>query len=279
MWATCPSADWMFWLAERYGLKVRDASSPDSVRANLPWEAVATALANPPPVMKCDNCGEMVDPGELRDGRCEDCDGKYVYCNICDDRSNQDSLCAHMEWSDAAGDEVGTGSGEEPGLPFDRFLGRLGLKRARALKQALSDGSWWKWDCDRDLNETFDQLCDHVRDTDDRHQIEVGVIWLRTLCKDEKSKPYVQKTIEWIDEHLAARAAAIAADKRPRHVIRDGKRRYYVHESGTWTAIREQASHLRRGQSRRLVKLLRAAYPEANVRGVHVLTPHQPKVI
>lgn len=279
MWGRCPDASWMHWIANWYGLKAFGNTS-DEIRTSLPWDKLVVALANPPSAVKCDDCGEMVGRGDLYDGRCEDCDNNYVYCAFCTERPHRDNLCDHLEWSDAAGEEVGTGAHQnvEHKASFDRLLGCLGLKRAKELRGELSTGVWWTYGRDNDLSEAVDDLWEQSRDTDDRHKTEVGLIWLDTLTNEEALRPLVKETIGWIEEHLAAREAAIAADKRPRHMVRDGAGRYYVQPTNTWTAVREVASWRNRAKAHSLARLLRKAYPNAGVHVVHVLTPYQPKV-
>jgi hypothetical protein len=270
IWKRCDRPEWLRWLMDRYGLKA--AGDCAAIRRALPWPVVAEALANPPPSATCDDCGKDVPIGELYDGRCEDCDGEYVYCQICPERVHRDSLCAHLRWSDAAGEEVGVGADEpeDHRESFDRMLGKLGLRHARTLRRALADGTWFRSYTHQALEEAVERLGDRARDTDDH--TEVGLYWLETLSAGKDLRPHVKRTLGWIDAHLAARAKAIAADRRPRWVVRDGGRRYFVR--GEWTAIPEQGAWMRHGKARRTARALRKAYPGAVVRAVHVLTPH-----
>lgn len=257
-------------------MKTKGAGTCDAIRAAVPWLEVALALANPPESVECLDCGDVVKFDELYDGRCEDCDRNYFYCCICDERQHRDHLCYHLEWSSSASEEVGTGSGSDDihKESFDRLLGVLGLRRARKLRAAIANKSWFGGGHYR-LEERVEALREKASDTNDRDGTEVGLIWLSTLGDADKLKPCVEKTLAWIDEHLAARKARIAADPRPRRVLRDGQRRYYVQRTDTWTSIREHASWMRAPAARRLVELLREVYPKAVVKVVHVLTPHQ----
>lgn len=273
IWERCDQPDWLHWLMDRYGLKAHGATC-DAIRRALPWPVVAQALANPPPMATCGDCGEIVPLGEVHDGRCEDCDGNYVYCQICPERVHHDQLCAHLRWSGSAGDEVGVGAAEpeDHRASFDRLLGRLGRRHARTLRRALSDSSWFKSYEHRALANAVERLQEHARNTDDRHRTEVGLLWLDTLAGGKKLRPFVRRTIEWIDAHLAEREKAIAADRRPRWVVRDGGGRYFV--CGEWTAFREQCTWMRRRQAHEIRRALRKAFPGSMVRAVHVLTPH-----
>lgn len=195
-------------------------------------------------------------------------------CSLCRDRVHRDSLCEHLRWSDSVGDEVGTGSyePEDHRASFDRMLGKLGRRLARRLRRELADGSFFRWQHDDPVGEAVDRLEERAHDTDDRDGTEVGLFWLDTLSAGKALRPHVKRTLGWIDAHLAAREKAIAADRRPRWVVRDGARRYYV--DGEWTAIREGGAWMREGRARRLARALRRVHPGAVVRAVHVLTPH-----
>lgn len=275
IWGRCRRLDWMRWLLQRARL-TSPAQTCKELREEVPWSAVQEALLarrKGKAVEECQDCSEEVDVDSLLDGRCEGCDSHYVYCAVCPERVHQDSLCDHLEWSDAAGDEVGTGSDHDHADDFDRFLTKLGRRRVRKLREQITSGAWWTWKADRLLSDAVEKIGERARDADD--DVEVGWIWLITLGPDQRLKEHVRQTIQWIDDHLKARQEEIDADPRPRWVIRDGGRRYFV--GGEWTAIREHGAWMRRSRAHRTARVLRAAYPTAVVRVVHVLTPHHTK--
>lgn len=280
IWARITRADWLIWLLSRYGLPTHDGDRTcAALRAKYPWSTVAAALANPPATIKCERCREVILTEEDYDGLCESCDNQYVYCGVCEDRVHEDGLCDHLRWSDAAGGHVGTGEQDDEGhrRAFDRLLGRIGRRFTRKLRDQLADGSWWTWHRSDDVDGAVNEAEERARDTDDRDHVEVGLAWLDTLGAEENLRSHVKKTLEWIDAHLAARDAAIAADKRPRRLLRDGAGRYYVLDTGTWTAVREEASWMHLRRARRFRRRLRGAYPNGVIRMVHVLTPHRGK--
>jgi hypothetical protein len=45
---------------------------------------------------RCGDCGELFPADEILDGVCEDCDGHYTYCSICDERQHEDDACRHV---------------------------------------------------------------------------------------------------------------------------------------------------------------------------------------
>ncbi len=275
VWERVKRADWLLWLIGRIGAdeerynSVRDQGC-DVIRVAFPWNVVVEAIANPPTTMKCDDCREGFPRDELQDGHCEDCDSHYEYCGICEGGQHEDNLCSHLEWSSAASGVVGTGAtGADHHKSLDALLGRLGLRRTRALLAALATRKWWRqYD---DLGGALEVIRERARDTDDRDGTEVGEIWLRTLGGEEKLRACVETTIVWIDEHLARRLAAIAADRRPRRIVCDGSGRFWV--DGSWTAIREQARWMSARRARKVRRALRKVHPGAKIRIVHVLTP------
>jgi RNA polymerase-binding transcription factor DksA len=261
----------MQWLLLRAGLKSQAAKCKD-LRKELPWLVVQEALTTPRDYGECEDCGEEHPFEDLPDGRCEDCDSKYVYCSICHDDVHTDGLCDHLSWSDAAGDEVGTGSDSTHDKEFDLFLTKLGRRRVKKLREEIANGTWRTCESDRSLSEAVNRIGELARDADSL--VEVGWIWLDTLsCSDQRLKKHVKQTLGWIDAHLTARAAENAADRRPRRIVRDGGRRYFV--DGEWTAIREHGAWMHPRRAHQIARKLRAAYPAAVIRVVHVLTPHQ----
>lgn len=270
-WEACPEAEWLVWVCEKLGIATRGHETCAAIRAAVPWSSVVEAMENPPTTAACEDCGDVEEIDDLRDGRCESCDGNYEYCSICDDRLHEDSLCDHLQWSDVAGCTCGTGSDnpKDHHESFYRLLTSIGLRHARSLRVLIADGSYFKWNQDRRLEESLDELREHARDSDD-DATEVGMIWLDTLGGTDRLRPSVDMTLEWIDQHIAAREAVIAADDRPMRVIRDGSGRYFVR--GEWAALREQGAWMPQRQANDLKRRLKAIYQAAGIKVVHVLT-------
>lgn len=278
IWNRIRRPDWLQWLAGYFGLGAEARGTCAEIRRAIPWERMAEAIAYPPAKTsaKCDRCGEDCDPDEIVDGRCEDCDADFNYCSVCDDRHHDDDLCDHLAWSNCGGYMVGTGAdeGEDP-ESFHRALSLLGLKLTKALRADIAKGVFGTWDGDHALTERVKELREEARDTDDRDNTEAGLIWLDTI-PGRKAFPtahraITKKTLAWIDAHIKARARAIASDRRPRRLIRDGAGRWWI--DGAWTAVREQGRWMPRRQAIKLAQRLRAVYPHAGIKVVHVLTP------
>ena len=270
IWTSCNHADWLQWLMNKLGIRHVHGSC-EAIRASVPWSVIADTIANPPTEVACDHCDERFPPGDLSDGWCEDCDDERVYCTICDRKHSRDSICDHLEWSNSASDYMGTGgaSDDDHRKSLCIVLAHMGLRLARELREAIAVGKLWSYY--DDIGEALVCIRDRARDTDDRNDTEIGCIWLNTLEAVEGLRGARETTVRWIDEHLAAREAAIAADRRPRRVIRDGAGRHYV--AGLWTAIREDASWMHTRRAARTARALRRMHPEAGIRVVHVLTP------
>ena len=94
-------------------------------------------------------------------------------------------------------------------------------------------------------------------------------MWLRTLYPSQAD--LIALTIGWIDEHVARREAAIKADKRTRHLVRDGAHRWWV--DGEWTAIREQGRWMHEAEANEVLRVLSGIYRGCECKAVRVLTP------
>lgn len=61
---------------------------------------------------KCSDCEELFPPDEIIDGLCEDCDGHYTYCELCEERQHEDSVCRHVfACEETSWEWYGAGSG------------------------------------------------------------------------------------------------------------------------------------------------------------------------
>lgn len=272
VWELCQREhkEWATWLRGRLDL------GDDRV----PWTTVAAALKKPLPAREtCDACGDPLSTEDIECGaaRCEKCERSYIYCAVCDGSSHEDSLCQHLAWSDAAGDHVGTGThAEDHRESFDALLVRLGLVMTRWLRKDLAGigverefGSAC-YEYTR-VGRRLEDLEQRARDVD-RCAFQVGVLWLHTLYSSQTE--LVALTLGWIDTHVARREAAIRADKRKRHLVRDGAHRWWT--GAEWTAIREQGRWMHKAKAGKVRRMLRRIYPGpagADCKVVRVLTP------
>jgi hypothetical protein len=273
IWAACDRNDWLMWLTNKYGLS--GGGTTDETREQVPWERMASALANPPANTKCEYCDESFPVDELSYGYCEECaSDHYVYCAVCDEMHSRDCNCpcGHLHWSDAVGDFVGTGAGiEDHGIAesFDALLVKLGLVLAHKLLIELDRGEFGTRRIGSDFGDCgprLDELWDEHRKKDDA-PFEAGLLWLDTLRPSQHE--YTAMVTTWTREHIARREQAIAADKSPRRLIVDGDGRVYV--NGRWSAIRTQEARMPRRRAFKLRRRIESAYPGVELRLVHVL--------
>lgn len=262
-------SSWAAWLRNRLGLGDKA----------VPWATVEAALKKPPPPRKtCDSCGDALSAEEIDCGvrRCEECAQSYIYCTVCDDSSHEEDLCGHLAWSDARGEHVGTGTAAVVHREsFDALLVRLGLVMTRRLRKDLAgidleygfDSTYYKY---TRAGRRLEDLRQRARDVD-RCAFEVGLLWLNTLYLSQTE--LVALTLGWIDAHIARREAAIKADKRKRHLVRDGGHRWWT--GAEWTAIREQGLWMHKAKAGKVRRRLRRIYGAvgADCKVVRVLTP------
>jgi len=273
IWTACDRNDWLKWLANKYGFS--GGGTPDETREQVPWERMASALANPPKEAKCEHCDELFPVDELSYGYCEECESDHcVFCTECDAMQSRDSNrpCGHLHWSDVVGDFVGTGADvfeHDIAESFDALLVKLGLVLARKLLVELERSDFGHrrigndfGDCGPRLEELWDER--HETDT---APFEAGLLWLDTLRPSQNE--YVAMVTTWTREHFARRERAIKLDKSPRRIIVDGDGRVYV--NGLWSAIRTQEARISRRRAFKLRKRIEVAFPGVKLRVVHVL--------
>lgn len=272
IWAACDRNDWLTWLTYKYGFS--GGGTPDETRKQVPWDQMASALADPPKEAKCEHCDELFPVDELSYGYCEECEGDRVYCGVCDAMHSRDDNypCGHLRWSDVVGDFIGTGAGAEDhdiAESFDALLVKLGLVLVRKLLVELERGEFGERAIEYDFGDCgsrLDDLMSERREIADA-PFEAGLLWLDTLCPSQTE--YVAMVETWTREHIARREQAIAADKSPRRIIVDGDGRVYV--NGTWSAIRAQATRMPKRQAYKLRRRIEGAFPGVKLRVVHVL--------
>jgi hypothetical protein len=169
----------------------------------------------------CEDCGEPSD--DLLDGRCEDCDSHYVWCDICKEQNHEDDLCRHVYWSEFWSDYAGAGCTERvtddyAREPIRRLLDACGSRFASWLYRALCFdrlclGFWGPMlgsltvenrHVDKDFTfSSTDIFRDYEVDTDN-WQIggpeEEAVMWLTSLWPDVDRPRW--DTVRWIREWM-----------------------------------------------------------------------------
>lgn len=272
IWAACDRNDWLTWLTYKYGFS--GGGTPDETREQVPWERMASALADPPKEAKCEHCDELFPVDDLSYGYCEECEGDRVYCGVCDAMHSRDDNypCEHLHWSDVVGDFVGTGADvfeHDIAESFEALLVKLGLVLVRKLLVELERGEFGERSICNDFGDCgprLEELWDERREIDNA-PFEAGLLWLDTLCPSQTE--YVALVTTWTREHIARRERAIVADKSPRRIIVDGDGRVYV--DGTWSAIRTQDARMSRRRANKLRRRIERAFPGVELRVIHVL--------
>jgi hypothetical protein len=148
--------------------------------------------------------------------RCENCDDRFTYCEICNEDQFEDDLCRHIFWSENYG-WSGSGSSNADHDSIKSSLLKLlrfmpsgfaeDLKKAIQSKEfrTFTIGSMLGIDCVElygmhpSLKYSHELL--DLGSSDNAEETADGYGWLVTLCEDDTPEANVL-TITWIDEFL-----------------------------------------------------------------------------
>lgn len=178
-------------------------------------------------VGECEECGYrgavFVD-----NNRCEECDGNFVHCAVCDEEQHADDLCRHVfrdenwEW---AGAGIGRPS-KSVKRSFFKFLDAIGEEFSVALREAIKDGRFHTWMVAPIIGrggtlylrgfslEDSHKFCKAILEADESEKpddLVDGWRWLRTLF-DTTTGDANNTTIAWIDEWRAAHSGERKSD-------------------------------------------------------------------
>ncbi len=154
---------------------------------------------------------------------------------------------------------------------IDRLCAKIGMRWTLELQKALARRGKWTNVAGvgfYDLEDVLEERRGIHHETDNADD-EVGLLWLFTL--DSSLREDVTHARAWVAAHIARRKAAIAADRSPRRVVRDGAGRNWV--DGEWVGIRAMGQRMQAGRARKVARLLRRAHPGTEIKVVHILTP------
>lgn len=172
---------------------------------------------------ECEHCG---DQGRIYSDnkRCEDCDGEFVTCSICEEEQHRDSSCRHV-FQDSNYEYSGSGAyepGEHIKESFLRLLSKMPVAFASDLKETIRSGGFYtfasmpiiggghiglygKWPRREGLNwDAYSDALTSLGEDDNGEDDEAmsdGYHWLASLYKDDT--PVANElTTTWIDEFL-----------------------------------------------------------------------------
>lgn len=176
----------------------------------------------------CTWCGD--ETSVYRDnGRCEDCDTRVVYCNVCKGDQHSDGHCRHVfedqyfQWGGA-----GTGCTPEANVraSFHDLLDAMPISFAEALRRAIRSGKFYTWivapmigsggtlelhGMDYRVGRQYGDAMLHLGQCDGMESVADGYHWLASLYMRSTTKAN-RITMRWIDEWHARRDLLRMAD-------------------------------------------------------------------
>ena len=166
---------------------------------------------------KCDNCGE--DRNLYPDmERCEDCDGLFYHCSICDEDQSEDDHCRHI-FQDDNFEWCGSGAYMDPALkkPLFRLLNAMPEGFAVDLAAAIRSGRFYTFltapligrggimslygfsDVGKSLS--YGKAMIEIGEDEESEEVADGYHWLASLYECETPKAN-KLTLQWLDEYL-----------------------------------------------------------------------------
>lgn len=160
----------------------------------------------------CTRCGEncIIDKATKR---CDDCDGQFVHCNICDEEQHEDDTCRHV-FQDRIFTWQGSGamSGDDSGVKesFLLLVKKMPQGFAEALAPAIAQEKFYSFLSApligsgghmelHGLPRGFGEAMVELGSGDDADAMGDGYKWLASLYQ-EKTPEANTLTLEWLKE-------------------------------------------------------------------------------
>lgn len=160
----------------------------------------------------CSDCGEscLIYKDTKR---CDSCDGRYTYCDICNEEQHEDDTCRHV-FKDCNCMWQGSGAlrGEEEGVKasFTLLVGKMPKGFAEALTAAIAKGKFYSFLVApligsgghltlNGLPLGYGEAMIKLGESDDADEMGDGYKWLASLYQ-EKTPEANTLTLEWLKE-------------------------------------------------------------------------------
>lgn len=180
-------------------------------------------LAEDEKIGECEHCG---DDGVvfIDNNRCQECDGQFIHCSICNEEQHRDDPCRHI-FQDENLEWHGSGSGSWPidiRKPFLDLVRLMPSGFAPDLREAILSGRFYTWlmapligsgGClelsgmpDRDgrfMEFSWGDAMIGVGEGEQAEETSDGYHWLASLYKD-KTPDANRITVAWLEQFLSA---------------------------------------------------------------------------